>query len=91
MQIKKVNILAGTTENYAKQNKSVGERQIPYDFTNIWNLRNKTDEHRGIKKKRGQTIKDFFFFLHKRLLTEENKLRVVGGEVSGGWALSDGY
>ena len=25
----------------------VRERQIPYNFTNMWNLRNKTDEHRG--------------------------------------------
>ena len=23
------------------------KRQIPYDFTHMWNLRNKTDEHRG--------------------------------------------
>jgi len=32
---------------YAKQNKSVRKRQVPYDFTHLWNLRNKTDEHRG--------------------------------------------
>ena len=32
---------------YIKQNKSVRERQIPYDFTPMWSLRNKTDEHRG--------------------------------------------
>ena len=31
----------------AKWYKSVRERQIPYDFTYMWNLRNKTDEHRG--------------------------------------------
>ena len=31
--------------HYAKQNKSIRERQTPYDFTHIWNLRNKTDEH----------------------------------------------
>ena len=36
-----------------KWNKSVRERQIPYDFTHIWNLRNKTDEHRW-EKKRGK-------------------------------------
>ena len=28
------------------------ERQIPYDFTPMWNLRNKTDEHRGRRGKR---------------------------------------
>ena len=32
---------------YAKQNKSVRKRQIPYDFIHMWNLRNTTDEHRG--------------------------------------------
>ena len=47
----------------------------------MWNLRNKTDEHRGREgKKRGkqrrrQTIKD---------LTIENKLRAAGGEVGVG-------
>ena len=49
----------------------------------MWNLRNKTDEHRGrkgkiIKKQRGrQTM---------RSLNTENKLRVAGGEVGGVWA-----
>ena len=31
----------------AKPNKSVRKRQIPYYFTDMWNLRNKTNEHRG--------------------------------------------
>ena len=31
----------------AKQNKSVRKRQIPYDSTHMWNLRNKTDGHSG--------------------------------------------
>ena len=30
----------GPGENYAKWNKPVGERQIPYDFTHMWNLMN---------------------------------------------------
>ena len=29
----------GTWEYYAKWNKSDGERQIPYDFTHMWNLK----------------------------------------------------
>ena len=37
----------GTRRYYAKQNKSVRERQIPYDFTQMWNLRNNIEEHRG--------------------------------------------
>ena len=39
-------------EYYAKQNKSVKDRQIPYDFTHMWNLRNATGKHRRNKKKR---------------------------------------
>ena len=37
----------GARMYYAKQNKSIRERQISYDLTHMWNLRNKTDEHRG--------------------------------------------
>ena len=37
---------------YAMQTKSVRVRQIPYDFTHMWNLRNQTDEHMGRGKKR---------------------------------------
>ena len=36
----------GTERYYAKQNKSVRERQI-HDFTHMWNLRDSTDEHKG--------------------------------------------
>ena len=32
---------------YTKWNKSIRERQIPYDFTYMWKLKNKTDEHMG--------------------------------------------
>ena len=39
-------------EYNAKQNKSIRERQIPYNFTHMWNLRNKTN-----KEKKGQTKK----------------------------------
>ena len=31
--------------------KEVRERQIPYDFTHIWNLRKKINEQRGGKEK----------------------------------------
>ena len=31
----------GPGEHYAKWNKPVGERQVPYDFTHTWNLMNK--------------------------------------------------
>ena len=62
-------------EYNSEQNKSVRERQIPYDFNHMWNLRNKTSEHRGRRKK--ETEKET---THKRLLTIENKLRVYGGK-----------
>lgn len=49
----------------AKQNKSIRERQLSYDITHMWNLRNKTEDHRGregkIKPKSGrQTIRDSY-------------------------------
>ena len=34
------------------QDTSVRERQIPYDFTHMWNLRSKTDEHMGVGKRK---------------------------------------
>ena len=43
-------------EYYAKRNKSVRERQIPYDVTYMWNLRNKRDEH-GWREGVRETIK----------------------------------
>ena len=49
------NDLDGTRGYYAKCSKSVGERQIPYDLTRMWNFRKKTVEHMGReKKKRGK-------------------------------------
>ena len=43
----------GSREYSAKQNKSMKERQIPYDFMHMWNLRNKTNEQRK-KREREQ-------------------------------------
>ena len=49
---------------YAEWSKSVRERQISYDFTHTWNLRNKTDEHGGregkirYKEREWVTIRD---------------------------------
>ena len=40
----------GIREYYAKQNKSVRERQMPYNFSHMWNLRNKTNEQKGKRK-----------------------------------------
>ena len=31
---------------YSKLNQSVIEKQIPYDFSSMWSLRNKAMEHR---------------------------------------------
>ena len=42
------NNMDGSREYNAKWNKSVREKQIPYDFIHVWNLRNKTNEQ--IKK-----------------------------------------
>ena len=40
------NDVEGARMYYAKWNMSIRERQI-YDFTHMWNLRNKMYEHRG--------------------------------------------
>ena len=56
----------GARGYYAKQNKSVRERQIPYDFTHTWNLRNKTDEHKGRGKKKEREANHKRLSNHKR-------------------------
>ena len=53
----------GARRYYAKQNKSIRERQIPYDFINMRNLRNKTDKHMGSREERGKhTTRDSYLF-----------------------------
>ena len=47
----------GHREYNAKQSKPVRERQIPYDFTHMCNLKNKTNEQRK-KKKNNQKPKN---------------------------------
>ena len=42
--------MVGARECYAKWDKSVRQRQIPYDFMNRWNLRTKTIEQQRNKK-----------------------------------------
>ena len=32
------------------------KRQTPYDFTHMWNIRNKTNEQRGKKEKEKQIL-----------------------------------
>ena len=49
----------------------ISQRQIPYDFTHMWKLRNQTSKRK--KKKRDKP--------RIRLLTIENKLMVTRGEV----------
>ena len=38
------NNMDGPRGYYAKWNKSDKERQIPYDFTHMWNLKNKINK-----------------------------------------------
>ena len=66
---------------------SQSEEDKYHDFTHIWNLRNKTDEHMGRGRKERRKERN-----HKRLLTTENKRKVegrwwVGDVLDGGWAL----
>ena len=45
------NNMDGTRGYYAKRNKSITERQLSYDLTGRWNLRNKTEDNRGREEK----------------------------------------
>ena len=47
----------GVREYNTKLNKSFGERQIKYDFTPMWNLRNQTNEQRKKNKERERQTK----------------------------------
>ena len=67
----------GAREYNVKWNNSVRERKIPYDFTYMWNLRNKTRKQRGNKRGTHKA--------KKRLLVTENKPMVTRGEMGGGW------
>ena len=66
----------GTRGYYAKQNKREDrERQLSYGFTNMWNISNRAEDHRGRegklngKKSERETN-------HERLWTLRKKLRV---------------
>ena len=58
----------GSREYNAKQHKPIRERQIPYDFMHMWNLRNKWAKEKKERQIKKQTI-------------IENKLKVTRGEV----------
>ena len=44
----------GTRGYFAKQNKSIRERQLSYGLTGKWNLINKAEDHRGREEKMKQ-------------------------------------
>ena len=48
------NSMDGPREHYAKWNKPVRERQIPYDFTHMWNLMNKLIKENGDRLTEGK-------------------------------------
>ena len=52
---------------YAKQSKSDKHKYSTYDLTFVWNLRNKTDEHREREKNMIKTERETN---HKRLNTK---------------------
>ena len=63
------------SDNNSVRERQVRERQIPYDFTHMWNLRNKTNEQRK-KRERDKP--------RNGLLTIENKPMVTRGDVGEG-------
>ena len=66
----------GEAREYNKRNKSVRERHIPYDFSYMWNLRNKTKE--PMEKRHTQREKP-----RNRLIIIENKVMFTREEVGG--------
>ena len=69
---------------YAKQNKSVRERQT-YDFTHMWNLRNKTNKQSGEKRAKQAKI----LILNYREHTDgyQEGMHLMGDEVLGVYLL----
>lgn len=65
------NNIDGPRGYFAKWNKSDWKRQIPYDFTPMWNLK------KQMNKQRKSRI---------RAINTENKLMVARGKGRGGWA-----
>ena len=60
----------GTGGYYAKQNKSIRERQLSYDLIYMCDLKNKTEDHRG---KRENKMKSERETNHKRLLNHRKQ------------------
>ena len=74
--------VGGTGRYYAEQNKSIRERQLPYGFIHMWNIRNTMGDHRvreGKLKGNSSERKTN----HKRLLTIENQQRGARGDAGG--------
>ena len=74
----------GTRGYYAKRNKSVRERQLSYDLSDMKNWRGRV----GIVGGRGEMKQDGIRkeTNHKRLQNSQNKLRVAGG-----WGMGIGW
>ena len=66
----------GELEYIMLNNMSVRERQLSYDFTQMWNLRNKTNGQRG-EKREGQTKK----------LSLKYREHTDGHQRGGGWGM----
>ena len=74
------NDMDGATMYYVKWSKSTRERQIPYDFTHIWNSRNKTDEHKGSVGKKEKREKP------QESLNDKEQTMSWQRDVGGRWA-----
>ena len=72
--------MARAKESNAKQNESVRERQILYDLTHMWNLRNKTNEKE--KEWERQTKKQILNY--RELMATRGEVDGRMGEISDG-------
>ena len=69
----------GARKYNAMSGKPVRDRQIPYAFTHMWNLRKKTTEQREKERERERERDK----PRNRLLTKRKKLMVTRKEVGG--------
>ena len=65
----------GAREYNVNQNKSVIERKIPYNFTYMWNLKNKTNDQSEREREREREKPK------NRPFTIEDKMMVTRGEM----------
>ena len=61
--------------------------KLPYDFTCVWNLGNKTNEQRGIKKRTGGKPRNRVLMVKNKLMVAKRRHGVGGNGLNTCWGL----